>query len=869
MMLDPRLVAGNANTDLAEEPSLGQDLTFGPPQLLGTSALAVSATAATLQAQLNPNDIETIYHFEYVTQGQFEALGFSEPLRSPEASAGSGGADVIGSAPVQGLSPSTTYHYRVVATNSLGTVEGPDHTFTTQGAPVFALPDGREWEQVSPPNKHGVPLEPIGGGVIQAAADGAGIAYFANGPIDAEPDGTLSPVKSEILSRREGADSLSWVTQDLATPNQAPRGLTVGELSEYKLFSADLSLGAVMPFGGTPLSPQTTERTPYLRRADGTYLPLVTAANVPEGVKFGGKEGQPEDFEGSAQFSTETPDFGHLLLTSSQPLTPDFKPGFKPAGDNIYEWSAGALQLASWVPPGAATSCGGSGPACIPAEEKKESSAVGTSDRVHNAISADGSRVVFRVSSNTLYLRDLARGETIQLDAAQAGAEGRSGGGEFVGASADGSRVFFTDANRLTEDATAQGGAADLYMCQISEEAGQISCALKDLSIDHDPGESAAVLGVIGASEDGSSVYFVAQGALAADAAHSSTCLDFGGTVIGECNLYRYDIATESISLVAVLSGADESDWRGSDEESAGEARVSPDGRYLAFMSQRSLTGYDNRDATSGVLDEEIYLYDSQAPSGSQLVCASCNPTGARPHGVLDKFTYPNLLVDRTNAWNHHTIAASVPDRPNGGGLDYQSRYLSSSGRLFFDSADALVPQDTNGVEDVYQYEPPGVGDCTEQSLSFVRSSRGCVSLISSGTSPEESAFLDASESGNDVFFLTASRLASTDVDGALDVYDAHVCSEASPCQPPPPPAPPACAGDACQNPVEAPNDLTPGSLTFSGPGNFVGEVKAPRLTKKTVECKKPKKLSHGKCMKSKKKTKKAKKASNNRRATR
>ena len=58
----------------------------------------------------------------------------------------------------------------------------------------------------------------------------------------------------------------------------------------------------------------------------------------------------------------------------------------------------------------------------------------------------------------------------------------------------------------------------------------------------------------------------------------------------------------------------------------------------------------------------------------------------------------------------------------------------------------------------------------------------GCVGLISSGTSGEESAFLDASESGNDVFFLTASRLVPQDLDSALDVYDAHVCSASSPC---------------------------------------------------------------------------------------
>ena len=63
----------------------------------------------------------------------------------------------------------------------------------------------------------------------------------------------------------------------------------------------------------------------------------------------------------------------------------------------------------------------------------------------------------------------------------------------------------------------------------------------------------------------------------------------------------------------------------------------------------------------------------------------------------------------------NHWLAGSIPgwdnlrERP----ATYQPRYLSDSGRLFFDSPDALVPRDTNGLEDVYEYEPEGVGGCT------------------------------------------------------------------------------------------------------------------------------------------------------------
>jgi hypothetical protein len=184
----------------------------------------------------------------------------------------------------------------------------------------------------------------------------------------------------------------------------------------------------------------------------------------------------------------------------------------------------------------------------------------------------------------------------------------------------------------------------------------------------------------------------------------------------------------------------------------------------------------------------------------------------------------------------------------------YQSRYLSNSGRLFFNAADALVPQDTNGVMDVYQYEPPqGPGQpadnsCTTASSTYSPTSGGCVSLISSGTSPEESAFLDASESGDDVFFLTASRLAPTDVDGALDVYDARVDGHAVESS-----TTIECAGDGCQQPAVPPNDATPSSLTFNGAGNLSqcpkGKVKqGGKCVKKKARIKnKHKKKQHGK----------------------
>jgi hypothetical protein len=691
-------------------------------------------------------------------------------------------------------------------------VQGPDHTFTTQGA-SSTLPDGRAWELVSPPNKHGSPLEPITeeGGMIQAAAGGGGMAYVSLGPINGEPKGVRSPHDSQLLSTRSAT---GWKRQDITTPNEEVSRIRPGDPSPYKFFAEDLTAAAVEPAGATRLDPENpanTERTPYRRESDGSFVPLVTASNVPPGTKFGGEETPPGGavWEHGVEFVAATPDLSHVVLTSPQVLAPGFPPGFEPTGSPfLYGLVGGSLTLLSVLPNGEPTSA-----------------ELGEAENVRGAISSAGSRLVFGAGEH-LYLRDTNIGQTVQLDVKQPNA---AGGGKqdprFQVASSDGSKVFFTDDSELTADATAKPGQPDLYMCEIGESSGHPTCTLSDLSVDPNAGEAAHIAGRVSAIDaSGGHVYFAASGVLtSAPNAHGEvalpgSCADEGAAT---CNVYEYDTSAHRVKLVALLSGTDAPDWDGARIPDLGRltARSSPDGRYFTFMSARSLTGYDNRDARSGQRDEEVYLFDSQT---AKLSCVSCDPTGARPHGVFDKESFPGLLVDHPKTWYGKWLAGSIP----GWTLKkvnvalYQSRYLSNDGREFFNSSDALVPQDTNNVTDVYEFEPPGVGDCTSSSTTYSSTSGGCVSLISSGSSKEESAFLDASESGDEVFFLTASRLTASDVDGSFDVYDAHVCTASSPCPPPPPPPAPACEGDACQTPSTPPNDATPGSLTYRGPGN-------------------------------------------------
>jgi hypothetical protein len=150
-----------------------------------------------------------------------------------------------------------------------------------------------------------------------------------------------------------------------------------------------------------------------------------------------------------------------------------------------------------------------------------------------------------------------------------------------------------------------------------------------------------------------------------------------------------------------------------------------------------------------------------------------------------------------------------------------------------------LVPRDVNGAWDVYEWEPVGVGSCgvgsgggavvfePGRSVSVggrvVSGGAGCVGLVSSGSSPEESGFLDASESGGDVFFLTTARLAPQDFDSAFDVYDAHECTALSPCAPAGASVPSACVtAEACRAAPSLQPALfgAPSSETFSGEGN-------------------------------------------------
>jgi hypothetical protein len=598
----------------------------------------------------------------------------------------------------------------------------------------------------------------------------------------------------------------------------------------------------------------------FLRDGDGSYRLLnLTPAGAPHPrPSRGGQEYFP------ASFLAGSDDLSHVVFEEELPLTEEaerISPEVEEAceegergcwegHDNLYEWTengigGGSVRLVTILPDGTPVEGslagatrnnggGGIGVGKVPPALLTPNVAA-----FRHAVSADGSRIFFEANGG-LYVRENGT-TTVRIDAAQSGLPGASdGGGSFMAAGADGSTVHFTaDASHLLTADTVPGSGQNLYRCELpAGEGGQ--CKLTNLT----PAPEAGVLGVSGTNkgtreeeESGSPyVYFVATGVLTAAP----------GPLPGQPNLYLHHGG--ETEFIATLAGAEEGkaeggvpcnkstsqgscrisygdscDWtaRGGCEfiYEKGElisafggltSRVSDDGRFLAFNSVRSLTGYDNEDAGSELPGEElhgqIFVYDAAA---GQLSCASCNPDPSVPPTAPAMIRWP-----ATPAGNSYQHAV------------YPQRNLTDDGRLFFESHDALLPGDDSGdALSVYEYE---VGS-------------GRLSLISNGASEAESIFLDASADGSDVFFMTADRLLGSDEDTAFDVYDARVGGGfPEPGEPAPP-----CEDEAgCRPPVApAPDFPVPGSAGFAGAGN----VKEAPAAKRHKKRKRHRKRRHGK----------------------
>jgi hypothetical protein len=808
-----RVVASNGHG----APVAGADVSFTtvPAALIKESSFADAGSASVaVSAKVDDLGTDSSYYYEY---GTGESYGSATSVADVGAVDGYVGAPAV----LNGLQPDTVYHFRLVVMNETGTSDGEDVAFSTLPLGIQGLPDGRVYEMVTPSENYNADIyTPHGQGdsedsgvrgkmslsPFQAAAGGSAVVYA--GQPTSGGNGTLGEVGNEYLATRSPQGGWTQV-------NLQPAGYSE---TEYQAFSSELSVGVLQSSysceGLAPLAagaPGDCYRVLYASSGDGGFQSLFTGTPPNRDSDEFKTAGTGRSLLGLVGASA---DFGHLLFAANDALTPAAEVSPPSAGENdLYDSVGGRLYLVNVLPDGLVApgaTFGGSG---------------GMSGRV---ISADGSRVFWSdPGTGGLYVRENDDSEredcavagdacTVQVDASQNPGVA-SGGGELWTSSSDGSKVFFTDCRRLTSNSTAvsSGGCGgDLYEYDL--ESGVLS----DLTVDQNASDQlgANVLGVVGASENGEYVYFVATGNLAS-----------GASSAGQPNFYVWHNGTTTFITTMSLQDNEE-DQRSASAPPIGPwqrriadrtAEVTPDGRSLVFSTPETAAGKSRG---------EVYRYGVE---DGRLVCVSCSPSVAVANvseqpvvGVKGGF-----LPVREDGEDGITYPANEA---------YQPRWVSEDGsRVFFDSFAGLVPRDVNGLQDVYEWERDGSGSCRE--------SPGCVYLISSGTSSSWSSLLDTGASGNDAFIITRSRLVPEDEDENFNVFDARVGGMQ-------PLAPSACSGTGCQGvPSAPPVFATPSSVTYDGVGNF-----PPSTTKPAAKTKRKAKAKTKRKARTKKKGRKA-----------
>ncbi len=470
---------------------------------------------------------------------------------------------------------------------------------------------------------------------------------------------------------------------------------------------------------------------------------------------------------GDAYLQAASRNLTHIVFGEDARLTPEAPA----AGEALYLWDHGVVRLVSVLPSGQgvegyiADPSGDTGSQLGRAKEAAEAGAA----IYANAISSDGSRIFFKAEGDLFVRLNAedpqsplgAKGEctvaadacTVQIDESQASG-GTGGGGIFLAATSDGAHVLFMDeaSAKLTES-TISGSGENLYEYEIASKR------LTDLTAVR----KANLLGFSGfgeASESGSYLYFVAEGALA------------GGAVEGKPNLYVVHDG-EAPAFIAPLAAADSTTW----SFGALSARVSPDGQFVVFTSTHTQQAANFPKGYNSEGQDEIYRYAAQTQT---LACVSCRPDGTRPQAGGAAVLNPSRAV------------------PVGAAPAYLQRYVLNDGTVFFQSREPLVAPATMGTSNVYEFS----GD-------------GELHLLSDPEAEGGSWFVDASESGNDVFIATNEALVKRDGDSALSVYDVRVDGGfAEPAEAK------ACEGQECSPTPTAPIFVPPTSVGFVGPGD-------------------------------------------------
>jgi Tol biopolymer transport system component len=707
---------------------------FTTPAIKPAVATATSTearpTSITLNGTVNPhNSSLSDCHFLY---GLGAALDQSAPCEGTLPS-GEGSAAVH--AQLSGLAPGTEYSFQLLATNPVGSAEsGVGHFGTPTGAVATACPNEairiaqhatqtgecRAWERVSPADKGGDIVAE--GEKIIAAEDGDGAAFDSRyGFADTEGSGGVG--RTTYLAQR-GAGG--WSVHSI-TPQGRPDAVQVLRSTTHtEVFSPDLSrvraVGYDLP-GATGATPERMSM--YLEDTATRALRTVSSSqrgNGEDPIQYWFNE---FNSSGQNELWGASDDLLHMGWESpTQLLAADVVPGY-PQGTELH-------QLIPQIPPyvftvgnvytwddGTLHLAG-----ILPDGSLPPGGSQVDPQAVRGTMSADGSRQTFVASPaegapSQLYLRiDHSRTALISESENEAFTAAAQGVG-FEGMTPDGKNLFFVTESPLLEEDEAPG--PDLYRWTDGpdpEHESNLTLITDNGGSFRGPSSSGGAL--VGMSGDGSRVYVHNVGA--------------------RMELWEEGNGLKTIDpFVPRGSGKDFLDLLA---YQPGLGRVSPDGNWAAYITR---TKGDAKTGGTG----EMRLYD-------------------RRQGTLTKVSEQVSLVP--------TITQ--------GGLEYiigfRPRFLSGDGKVFFTSGESLVPQDTNGVADVYEYDGPA----------------GELRLVTSGKGSEPMEFADASADGEDVFFVTRAQLVPSDNDDYADLYDARTDGgfeepQASSVKP--------CSGEACQ----------------------------------------------------------------------